>query len=186
MTNLPKLKWLMAATIIATTTGSPLECHPQGPILPRPRHLTKSPTFHAATENLTALLDSAFAGEIKAGFVAANVSLSVSVVSLDQTSPSIPAWEYHHTAANTDEGTRNVDRDSLYMIASVSKAISDAIFIKSGIPAADPITKYIPELASKESRIDWSVVTLGMLAGHLGGIPPNCELVAFLIQFRLR
>lgn len=69
------------------------------------------------------------------------------------------------------------------MIASISKAVSDAIFIKSGIPASDPITKYIPELKSKESRIDWSVVTLGMLAGHLSGIPPNCGLLCFSSLF---
>ncbi|KAK4211907.1 beta-lactamase-like protein 2 [Rhypophila decipiens] len=167
--------WLGVFHLVATISmvAAALECHPQGPILPRPRHLSKSPTFQAAARNLTDLLDSAFAGKLTAGFVTANVSVSVSLVSLDQTSPGIPAWEYHHTAENTENGTTMVDRDSLYMIASVSKAISDAIFIKSGVPAGDAITKYVPELASKESRIDWSVITMGMLGSHLGGIPPN-------------
>jgi len=67
------------------------------------------------------------------------------------------------------------------MIGSVAKVLTDAVFIKSGVPASDPVTKYVPELRDEKSRIDWGAVTLEMLAGQLSGIPPNCECFSSLV-----
>lgn len=180
MTNLIKYLTLLQVALIAIfTTGAKAECRPQSPIFPRPRSLTKSPAFQSATVNLTAILDSAYANKITTGFNTNSVSISIGLVSLDQSSPSIPAWEYHHRASGNVNGTKKVDRDSLYMIGSVSKILTDAIFIKSGVPAGDPVTKYVPELRDEKSRIDWGSVTLEMLAGQLSGIPPNCGCYSF-------
>jgi CubicO group peptidase (beta-lactamase class C family) len=160
---------LLQATALA------LECHPQGPILPRPRNLARSASFQAALVNLTRTLDAAVTGEIRAGWAISNVSLSIGLVSLDQNDASMPAWEYHHLASGNVNGTKVLDRHSQYLIGSISKVVSDAVLLRSGVTIDDPITKHIPSLDNASSLISWDNITLRALASQLSGIPPNCE-----------
>lgn len=51
----------------------------------------------------------------------------------------------------------------------------DAIFLRTGVNAQDPITKYLPSLADHKSLIPWENITLGALAGQVAGVVPNCE-----------
>ena len=74
-------------------------------------------------------------------------------------------------------GTKKLDRDSQYLIGSVSKVISDALLLKSGLNLDDPIIKYIPTLNNGSSVIDWNNITLRALASQLSGMPPNCTLL---------
>ncbi|KAL1841761.1 hypothetical protein VTJ49DRAFT_6599 [Mycothermus thermophilus] len=150
-----------------------IECRPEGPIFPRPRGLSQSEPFRDALANLTETLDSAFSGKIRVGWDIRNVSLSIAVVGLDQEDPSTPLWEYHHLAPANVNGTRSLDRHSQYMIGSISKVITDAVALRSGVNLDDPITKYLPELSSNASLIDWNTITLRALGGQLAGIPPN-------------
>lgn len=152
-----------------------LECHPEGPILPKPEKLARSEPFKTAFENLSQTLDAAVTGKIKAGWDIRNVSLSVGVVSMDQEEASVPIWEYHHLASGNVNGTKTIDRNSQYLIGSISKVISDAILLRSGLNVDDPITKYLPSLNVSSSMIDWSSISLRALASQLSGIPPNCE-----------
>lgn len=166
------LQLIGAASVVVAST---LECHPEGPIVPRPANLAQSESFQAALKELTETLESATSGKINGGWDINNVSMSVSVVSLDQEATTVPLWEYHHLASGNANGTKAIDRNSQYLIGSVSKVISDAILLRSGLDIDDPITKYLPSLSDPSSLIDWGNITLRALASHLSGIPPNCE-----------
>jgi CubicO group peptidase (beta-lactamase class C family) len=152
-----------------------LECHPGGPLVPRPRQLDKFEAMQEALANLTSTLDKAFSGEIRAGFDVKNTSISMGLVSFDQIDPSVPVWEYHHLSPANVRGTKRIDRNSQYLIGSVTKAISDAILLRYNLNLDDPITKYIPALGDESSLIRWENITLGALAGQVAGVVPNCK-----------
>jgi len=158
-----------------------LECHSE-PVLPLPRNLGQSATFKAALDGLANKLDAAVRGEIKAGWDINNISLSIGIVGLDQDEPGLPVWEYHHLAKGNVNGTKNLDRHSQYLIGSVSKVITDAMLLRSGVDLDRPITDFLPELRSVNNmngssliRIRWEDITLRALAGQMAGIPTNCE-----------
>jgi len=151
-----------------------LECRPNGPIFPRP-DLSRSKTFQAAAEELDDILDKAINGTLRAGWDLAKTSFSVGLVSRFQEAGAVPIWEYHHLAADTILGTDKLTRDSQYQIGSISKAITDAVLIRSGLNLDDPITKWLPGLGGSPSLIRWESITLRQLASHLAGIPPNRE-----------
>ncbi|KAK4153517.1 beta-lactamase/transpeptidase-like protein [Chaetomidium leptoderma] len=149
------------------------ECRPEGPVFPRPRNLNKSKPFRSALDKLTTTLDGAFNGKIRTSMDGRNVSVSVAIVGLDQKDASTPLWEYHHLGSGNVNGTKKLDRHSQYLIGSVSKVLSDAIFIRSGLNMDDAVTKYLPSLDNKTSLIDWENISLRALGGQLSGIPPN-------------
>jgi len=100
---------------------------------------------------------------------------------------SQPLFTYHFSAPefeNATEGVRQVNSSTVYRLGSMSKLLSVYNFL---IAAGDvhfnqPITKYVPELASfaaqheaalKTNDIDtvnWDQVTLGALASQMAGI----------------
>lgn len=164
---------------LSSLSTADLLCRPEGPVVPRPRQLSVSPIFNSAVSNLTSTLDLALNNSINPGFSTDNVSFSVGVVSLAQSNPAVPLWEYHHLSAANTNGTTTLDRDSQWLIGSVSKVLSDAVLLKSGLDLDSSITDYLPELSKGESKIPWGNVTLGALAGQLSGIPPNCRFRNF-------
>jgi CubicO group peptidase (beta-lactamase class C family) len=157
--------------LVSLASGA-LECRPQGPIFPKPA-LARSATFQKAAQKLSDILDAAVNQKIRAGWAVNSTSFSIALVSHDQGSRAVPLWEYHNLAANTFLGTKKLDRNSQYQIGSISKAITDAVLVRSGVNMDDPITKYLPAL-SGPSEIEWDSITLRGLASHLAGIPPNC------------
>ncbi len=159
-----------------------MECRPEGPIYPRPRNLAQSKTIKNALEKITTTLEDAFSGKLKGGWDTNNVSVSIGLIGLDQTQPNVPLWEFHHLAPGNVNGTKNIGRDSQYLVGSVSKVISDAVFLLSGVDLDKPVTKFLPELGHHESLIDWKSITLRDLGGHLAGIPPNCKLFSYLCR----
>ncbi|KAK5651384.1 hypothetical protein OQA88_12541 [Cercophora sp. LCS_1] len=163
---------LLKLFALAHATAVALECHTE-PILPRPQNLVQSESFQNSLSGLTEKLDAAIAGEIKAGWDTRNVSMSIGLLSYNQPDPSVPIWEYHHLASGNVNGTKKVNRDSQYLIGSVSKVITDAILLRSGIDLDAPITSFIPALDNDTSIIHWKNITLRSLAGQLAGIPTN-------------
>ncbi|KAF5535634.1 beta-lactamase 3 [Fusarium napiforme] len=159
-------------SLSAQSTLAELKCRPEGPVLPRPTALSISPIFQAAAANLTETLNAALAGPITAGWPIGNVSFSLAVVSADQDDPGVPIWEYHHLAAANTKGTKNLDRDSQYLIGSITKVFTDYVLLKSGMDLDAPVTEYLLGLDGK-SKIHWRDVTLRMLASYLGGTPAN-------------
>lgn len=173
MFKLSNMKSLISLILSLSPVSSELLCRPEGPVVPRPVSLSSSPDFLSAARNLSENFSRALNGTIRAGFPTDNVSFSVSVVSLAQDDPAVPLWEYHHLSAANVNGTKELDRNSQYLIGSVSKVLSDAILLKSGLSLDDSITKYLPELASSNSPVRWENISLGALASQLSGIPPN-------------
>ncbi|KAF5635248.1 beta-lactamase 3 [Fusarium sp. NRRL 25303] len=159
-------------SLTAQFTSAELKCRPEGPVLPSPTALNKSPIFQAAATNLTDTLNAALSGSITAGWPIDNVSFSLAVVSADQDDPGVPIWEYHHLAAANTKGTRELDKDSQYLIGSITKVFTDYLLLKSGMDLDAPVTEYLPGLDG-ESKIQWRDVTLRMLASYLGGTPAN-------------
>ncbi|KAI1069467.1 hypothetical protein LB507_008651 [Fusarium sp. FIESC RH6] len=154
--------------ILLAVSASALKCHPEGPILPKPTSLTTSPIFISAALNLTNILDAAIAGNITAGWPVNNVSFSLAVVSADQDAP---IWDYHHLAPNT-KGTKKLDRDSQYLIGSISKVFTTYLLLKSGLDLDARVTDVLPGL-EEESGVEWKDVSLRMLASYLSGSPAN-------------
>ena len=92
--------------------------------------------------------------------------------------------QYHHTGRDVETsntGVTMVDGDSIYRVASVTKAFTVYLtLIEIGSQYWDrPITDFIPELAKYSNDtapnplhvVDWKSVTLGTLAGQIAGIP---------------
>ncbi|KAK7428306.1 hypothetical protein QQZ08_005203 [Neonectria magnoliae] len=159
---------LVPSIVMATLT-----CRPEGPVVPRPTCLSESPIFQTAASNLTQTLDEAVSGSIEAGWAVENVSFSLAVISADQDDPGVPIWEHHHLASGNTRGTEDLDRDSQYLIGSISKVISVYVLLKSGIDLDAPVTQFLPPLRNPNSTIPWQDVTPRILASYLGGIPAN-------------
>ncbi|KAJ4203100.1 hypothetical protein NW759_015208 [Fusarium solani] len=158
-----------------------LKCRPEGPVLPRPAALAESAIFKEAAANLTDTLDAAVSGSITAGWPVENVSFSLAVISADQDEPGVPIWEYHHLASANENGTKNLDRDSQYLIGSVSKVIASYVLLKSGVDLDAPVTEFLPKLGDEKSTIQWRDVSLRILASHLSGAPANYGFSEFYV-----
>lgn len=165
---------LLYPLITLPLTIASFTCRPEGPVLPKPSTLSKSPIFASAAANLSHALTAAVSGDINAGWPVFNVSFSLGLVSGSQADPTIPLWEYHHLAEGNTRGTKKLDRDSQYLIGSVSKVISDYILLATDVDINAPVMDFLPELGDEKSRIRWSEVSLRMLASHLSGAPANC------------
>ncbi|KAJ4322692.1 hypothetical protein N0V84_004717 [Fusarium piperis] len=170
-----------ALSLTTSLARANLKCRPEGPVLPRPTALAESAIFKEAAANLTGTLDAAVSGSITAGWPVKNVSFSLAVISADQDKPGVPIWEYHHLAAANENGTKHLDRDSQYLIGSVSKVITSYVLFKSGVDLDAPVTKFLPKLGNMESTIQWKDVSLRMLASHLSGAPANYGFSEFYV-----
>lgn len=107
----------------------------------------------------------------------------------------VPVWEYHHLAKTNGHGTKEIGRDSQWLVGSVTKVVSDFILLRSGVDLDGSVVRFLPELGGREqgrgkgigkekgkgeggeTRIDWENVTLRQLASQVAGIPPNCEFI---------
>lgn len=165
---------LLAVAYLSPGALSALECRPDGPTVPRAKNLAGSPLVADATANLTTVLDQAVAGEIAAGWAVENASFSIALIDYNQDDPDSPLWEYHHLAEGNVNGTEKLDRDSQYLIGSVSKVFSTLVLLLSDVQLDAPVSKYLPEMRNASSTLEWDEVTLRSLANHLSGAPTNC------------
>ena len=172
-----RLLGLIQIVLVVPAALAALECRPDGPTVPRARHLAGSSFLTDATKNLTTTLDQAVAGEIAAGWAVKNASFSLALVDYNQDDPGIPLWEYHQLAEGNVNGTKKLDRDSQYLIGSVSKVFSTLVLLLSDVQLDAPVTKYLPELSNVSSTLTWDDITLRSLANHLSGAPTNCKLL---------
>jgi hypothetical protein len=169
-------KMLAALALVPMASAIASICAPSGPWFPRPTALKHSAILRSATDNLTSLINNTLNGEIEAGWPISNASFSISIVSSDDCEAGRPIWEYHHRAEANTNGTRLINGDSQYLIGSVSKLISELLFLRVGIDMNKKITEFLPELDDNSSLIPWNEISLAALSEHLSGIPPNCEL----------
>lgn len=111
-------------------------------------------------------------------------TFSISAFSLNDPSAA-HLLQYHHTGSNVREssyGTKMVDDSSIYRLGSISKLFTVYTTLMTiGTEYWDqPITNYVSDLsgshgcqASSARQESWCQVTLGALAGQMGGILRN-------------
>ncbi|BAE55453.1 beta-lactamase/transpeptidase-like protein [Aspergillus flavus] len=178
---------------ILLCTLSPLAlgklCPIQGPAFPAPKDVASSSSFTQAKNQLLSTLDKAVhasnASEVT-GIDPDSISFSLQVFN---TKSDQPLLEYYHTAPsirNSTVGVREVDADTVFRIASVSKLWTVLMLLieKGDASLSEPVAKYVPELrdAAKElshnatmrddeiDHLRWDEVTIGELASHMTGV----------------
>jgi CubicO group peptidase (beta-lactamase class C family) len=108
------------------------------------------------------------------------VIFSASLFSLND--PAATEMQYHYTApqvANAQHGTNEVDGDSIYRVASVSKLVTTFAGMIELTDAQwnTPLSEIFPGLVSSSNdtespifRVQWDLTTPAALASHLSGI----------------
>ncbi|OCT54531.1 beta-lactamase family protein [Cladophialophora carrionii] len=177
-----------ATIILAFAFATRILCDYLGPTYPAPTDLaTDGSHVSAAWRNLSSTLNGYIANpsaNLTSPAGLKNVTFSVGMFSIHD--PSAAALQFHHASAeiaNSSDGLRKVDGDSIYRVASITKLITTFAGMLN-LKASDwdrPITEFVPTLAAyaaahpaKDDRtgtVDWSKVTLAALASQIAGTP---------------
>ncbi|KAJ4193819.1 hypothetical protein NW759_016559 [Fusarium solani] len=161
------------------------DCPLAGPAFPAPSNLTNSPSLLDA-----ALMFETQLGNQTGGLLPNDTAWAVAVFS----AKSGILYERYHTPP-IDIGVKNVDQNSIFRLASVSKVFT-VYTILSAIGDSrfnDPITKYIPELANRITytrdiyddidNVNWEDITLNELASQTAGIARDAfNLLAYALE----
>ena len=153
---------ICSALVVATTAGI---CPILGPVFPTPSELHSSVAFQDALQEIQSAIDKALVtGNTTYGPVNPNDTYSVQIFS---TASEEPLLDYHRRGPAV-LGNRTVDGDSVYRIASTSKLIAVyLLLLEAGQTIfSEKVTKYLPEL---EGVAHWGDITIGSLAGYVGG-----------------
>lgn len=91
-------------------------------------------------------------------------------------------FQYHHTAPNINTtGVQQIDGDSVYRIASVSKMFTVlTLMLQEGMDMDDYVWQYVPQLEGLEN---FKETTLRMLASHISGLPRDGEYLSDSSRF---
>ncbi|KFZ03606.1 hypothetical protein V502_10808 [Pseudogymnoascus sp. VKM F-4520 (FW-2644)] len=157
-----------------------------GPDVPIPRAVSSTSAFKDGIVSIKkAIADAISTGGTSYGDMDASAtSFSLQIYSVHEEEP---LFTYHYDApglANSTDGVKKIDSDSIYRLASVSKVLTVYTFLAAvgDVSFNEPITKYIPELAEYAAQhagadeidfINWDSVTVGSLISQLSGIPPQ-------------
>ena len=146
------------AVIAALSSGALAYCPPSGPVLP-------PPSISSASLDLSSLQSKL--GLLGSGPLTWN--LTTSSFSIGITSRDATVFEFHHTAQVLDvTSTKKVDKDTVYRVASITKAITVLLnLLVAPSRLDDPIGKYVPEVNVE----GWADITLRKLASQMAGIP---------------
>lgn len=155
----------LLATICNLTLGQ--NCPISGPSYPEVSDPASAPAFEAAKV--------AIEGRIADGLASGALN--------DETTFSIQVFSRHSNRTLFEQyHGAGIGSETLYRIASISKLVSVyTMLVELGDKYWDEsITEYVPELSEAKFQdpihdVDWSEVTLGSLASHLGGIPRDCK-----------
>ncbi|KGQ06580.1 hypothetical protein BBAD15_g8103 [Beauveria bassiana D1-5] len=169
------------------------------PTYPTPADLSSNYSLvHAGWKNLTSTWDWYLQGKLNVSGAAAfagveNVTFSVGLFSLND--PLALKLQYHYTAPEVKTalvGTRKVDEDSIYRVASVSKLITTF----AGLLELDdkdwhrPLAQINPAFKRQRKNatavdviktIEWDKITPWALASQLSGLPT----VSFCVHLAL-
>lgn len=165
--------------------AQPKHCSLLGPDIPPPRKPSNSTAIQTALLSIQSAISSAINTENTTYGLLDTTSTSFSISIFSQHEPD-SLFTYHYNApslANSSDGVKEIDGDSLYRIGSISKLLTVYTFLITVGDTSfnEPITKFIPELAQYTAQnpasnneidiTDWSSITIGSLTSHLGGIP---------------
>ncbi|KAF9697184.1 hypothetical protein EKO04_004972 [Ascochyta lentis] len=141
-------------------------CPILGPVFPAPKELHLSTTFQDTLGRIHSDIEKVLvSGNSTHGSLNTNDTYSIQIFS---TTSGKPLLDYHRRGPAI-LGNRTVDGNSVYRIASVSKLLTVyLLLLEAGEKVFnDKVTKYLPEL---EGAASWDDITIGSLAGYLGGI----------------
>ncbi|KAL5344873.1 hypothetical protein ACLOAV_010270 [Pseudogymnoascus australis] len=155
-----------------------------GPDVPIPRALSSTSALKDGIVSIKkAIADAISTGVTSYGDMDASAtSFSLEIYSLHEEEP---LFTYHYDApglANSTDGVKKIDSDSIYRLGSISKLLTVYTFLAAvgDVSFNEPVTKYIPELAEYAAQhagedeidfINWDSITVGSLASQLSGIP---------------
>ncbi|SPO01739.1 uncharacterized protein DNG_04412 [Cephalotrichum gorgonifer] len=151
------LKSVLGSALPALSTAA--RCPPTGAVLPSP-DLPDNYEPAGLRVNIDNLLEHA----------SPTWNVSTTSFSVELTSINASFFEYHHTAATRSEhGVREVDTNTVYRIASITKVFNVlALLLNAPLALDTSITQYVPELEGREEYVE---ITLRMLASQVAGIP---------------
>ncbi|PIA97253.1 hypothetical protein CB0940_06188 [Cercospora beticola] len=156
------------------------------PTYPTPRKLSSEDSLEpGAWKNFSSILDAHLQQNTSNGdatdYLAGleNVTFSVGLFSLHD--PEATTHQYHYTSpqiAESEFGTKQVDADSIYRVASVSKLITvyTGLLELSEEDWDRPLTEYFPSLKNVtaktrlQSAPGWNIITPRALSSHMSGI----------------
>lgn len=177
------------ATLVSSTPPYPL----LGLGYPPPTDLSSNGSLvYSAWSNFTAQMESYMRSNTTVEGLVPNLgSYTISVGAFSIHDPqAAETLQYHHTGAdvkNSDTGDKQVNCDSVYRVASITKLFTVYLTLVSiGSEYWErPLTDFIPELAAYADAtppdpinvVDWKTVTLGALAGQIAGIPRDTSLL---------
>ncbi|KAJ4301250.1 hypothetical protein N0V90_003341 [Kalmusia sp. IMI 367209] len=124
-------------------------------------------------------LDSAFTtGNTSHGSISVNDTYSIQIFSAYEES----LFEFYHTGANVVTPVNDnyeIDGDAVYRIASAGKlyTVYLLLIVAGDAVFAESVTKYLPELAGVAH---WDEVTVGALAGYIGGVSAECYIIEII------
>lgn len=169
------------------------------PTYPPPREFTANNSIvPAAWLNLSLNLDA----HLQQNFTAinattalaglSNVTFSMGIFSLHD--PNATAFQYHHGSSQlavSENGAKNIDADSVYRIASVSKLITvlTGLLSLSEEDWATPLAEFFPSLQNAtsvttvQSAPSWKDITPRALASHMSGIGATGPIADLLVTF---
>lgn len=160
-----------------------------GPTYPAPIDLTSDKSLIPASwQNFTSIFDAYLKGNQSTASQSLSevekVTFSVGLFSIHD--PAAAKLQYHYTSpeiANATQGTTQVDGDSIYRIASVSKlfTVFAGLLKLTNEDWYRPLTNIIPGLADAALgtaavedpvyKIEWDKITPWALAAQLAGVP---------------
>ncbi|KAI0512927.1 beta-lactamase/transpeptidase-like protein [Xylaria bambusicola] len=158
-----------------------------GPLNVPPVDLT-SDTSHVQSkwEEIRSMLDGHLAGTKRNEALSGldNITFSLGLFSVHDAEAA-SFLQYHHTGPdirNSSLGVKKVDGDSIYRVASMTKAVS----VYAGLLLLDPddwnkpLTEIFPEITSLPKddpvhHIQWNTITPFSLASQISGVPANAR-----------
>lgn len=148
---------LYPSAIALFTAAASALCPPAGPVLPASHPHAFDPS------HLSSRID-ALVQDPNGPW-----NMSTTSFSLELTSPSETFFQRHHTAeARGENGTAEVDSDTVYRVASVTKVFNVLTLLLNARAELDtPVARFVPEL---EGVAMYEDITLRMLAGSLSGV----------------
>ncbi|KAF2267746.1 beta-lactamase/transpeptidase-like protein [Lojkania enalia] len=152
-------------------------CPIYGAVFPPIKDLSRSSSFKTALDTLASTLDDAFAtGNSSHGPIVSTDTYSIQAFSAFEERN---LFEYYYEGSNLVEGTK-IDGNSVYRLASTSKLYAVyMLLVEAGGDEifSERVSKYLTEL---EGVTPWDEITVGALAGQVGGVAADLHNVDFI------
>lgn len=170
-------------------------CSPPGPHAPYAKGLKNSPLFKkTAKEELDTLLksiateaDASVQYEMELGGKPIEDTLGGAHISIAITSPTETFYTFNYGAELQVPKTSHPEKvwteHTIFRVASVSKALTVWEILKLGIDWNERVVDYLPELERGDYAAEWRELTVGALAGYVGGTVRDCMPATFISLF---